>query len=195
MLTVVAAPTTNDLTTTETAQRELRLEAQEDLDGLAELIAKASAACASWCGRPEGFGRATVTQTERLTRCADVLILARDLAPAISSVTEAGTALDADDYELDGSLLYRLSDDERTTWPAGKIVITYAAGYTSLTDLPHEIEAACLLTLAQMHAGRGENPMERRADNGLLSVSYMDTDGGIPPAAAALLLPYRRYVL
>jgi len=194
MITVVTSPTTNALTTVETAQRELRLEGQDDLAGLQELIDKASEACAQWCGRPEGFGRSEVTQTVRARNMRGPIILERDLAPAIVSVTLDGEALTADDYESDGALLYRLVDDERAAW-SGKVVITYEAGFANLTTLPHAIESACLLTLAWMHHLRGENPLERRHDNGLVSISYMDTANGIPPAAAELLGPYRRITL
>lgn len=197
MLTVVTPPTTNDLTTIETATRELRLDDHQDnLLGLAELIQKASAACAGWCMRPEGFGRATVTQTERLTVSRECIILDRDLNPSITTVVEDGDTLAGSDYEVDDGRLYRLDDDERIEWPAVKIVITYEAGYLDggeLDDLPQEIESACLLTLAAMHQARGENPLVRRSDNGLLSTSLAPTNGGIPDQAAQLLAPFRRW--
>ena len=197
MLTVTVAPTTSDLTTTTVATRELKL-GQADQNGLGELITQASAIVAAWCGRqPQGttyseFGAQTVRQQERLVEPAECIILDRDLNPAITSVVEGADTLTGSDYELDGSLLYRLEDDERTSWPAEKIVITYTTGWTLLAGLPPSIERAALIVVAQLVAARGENPMERRFDNGLVSVSYSDTDGGIPPAAAGLLAPWRR---
>lgn len=198
MLSVVTAPTTLDLTTLTVAQRELQL-TQADLDGVAELITQASDVVASWCGRQHAtgheFAAQTVRQTERLTGAADCLILDRDLNPGITSIVEGAETLAGTDYERDGALLYRLEDDERTTWPAEKIVITYTTGFALVSGLPREIERATLIVLQHLISARGENPMERRYDNGLLSVSYMDTDGGIPPAAAGLLSPWRRIFL
>lgn len=195
MLIVTVAPTTNDLTTITTAQREMDLD-QADLDGVPELIAAASEIVAQHCGRLNAakqseFGAQTVVQTERgVSR--DCIVLDRDLKPAITSVVEDGATLTAADYELDGSLLYRLSDDTRTAWCAEKVVITYTTGWTLLGGMPQPIEQATLKTLAALIAGRGENPMERRYDNGLVSILYRDAVGGMPPEAAQLLAPWRR---
>lgn len=196
MLTVTVEPTTNDLTEISTVQTELRLTDQGDIEAIPDLIRKASAACAAWCGRTEGFGRATVVQTERLTFARECIILERDLAPTITSVVEGGDTLAGTDYEVDGALLYRLEDDERTEWPAEKIVITYDAGFldgAELADLPHEIERACLDVAAHMHNMRGNDPAVRREDNGLSSWSFADLDRGIPKSAADLLAPYRKF--
>lgn len=192
MLTVLTPPVTGDLTIFATAQRELQLTRPEDVSGLNELIAQASGACANYCCRPEGFGRATVRQTERLTRWTDCIILDRDLDVAISAVTVDGEALAATDYELDGSLLYRLDADRRVAWSAGVVEITYQSGYTLLAGLPFDLERACLITLAAIHAGRGGNPMLTRESNSVTTVAYAETVGGVPAAAAQLLAPYRR---
>jgi hypothetical protein len=197
MITVITPPTTNDLTIAATATRELGLATAPA--GLAELIAQASAICALHCNRPEGFGAATVRQTERLTCSQHVLVLERDVNPAITGVSVDGVALAGTDYERDGALLYRLSGNFRIAWPAGVVVVDYTAGYVNLTDLPHDIEAACLLVIAQIHGRRGRDPMLRsEAAEGVGSVSYLDPRTGseaMPPQAAALLAPYRRVVV
>jgi hypothetical protein len=196
MLEVITAPTTSDLTVLATATRELQLVRAEDTAGLADLICEASGICASWCKRPEGFGRATVRQTERLATARDCIVLERDLAPTITSVTLDGTTLASTEYELDGALLYRLVSDDVVAWPAGaKVVITYQAGFVLLTGLPTEIERACLAVIAYLHGLRGNNPAARTEDNGLTRISYQDTDGGIPMQAAGWLRPYRRVTL
>lgn len=198
MITVLTPPLTNDLTTITTAQRELRL-TQDDLDGVPELITAASTMCAQWCNRlgPDGvseFGEQTVRQTVR-GAYGECIVLDRDINPAIVTVVEDGATLTADDYELDGSLLYRLSGDERRCWSAAKVTITYTTGWTLVSGLPHPLEVACLKTIAALVAGRGENPMERRFDNGLVSVSYGQPDGGVPQDAAQLLQPWLRLSL
>lgn len=195
MLTVITPPVTNDLTVVATVQRELQLTRAEDIEGLADLIAEASGACASYCRRPEGFGLATVRQTERLARAIDCIILARDLAVTISGVTVDGEALTATDYELDGSLLYRRDGDRLVMWSAGVVEVTYSAGYATLGDLPWEIERACIQTVAAFHAARGVNPMLTRESNSVTTVAYAETVGGLPPSAAALLNPWVRIAL
>jgi hypothetical protein len=198
MLEVTVAPSTNDLTTEETAVRELRL-IQGDIDGLPELVTTASEICAQHCGRMDDgkrseFGAQTVRQTERSV-CRACIILVRDINPAIVSVVEDGTTLDADEYERDGSLLYRLSGDERVPWGASKVVITYTTGWTLLGGMPQPIERACLAVLAHLIEMRGQDTVIRREDNGLVSRSYSDLDGGVPQEAAMLLSAWRRITL
>jgi hypothetical protein len=193
MITIITPPATNALTVLATAARELAI--PEATSGLQELIGQASDICARYCGRPEGFGRATVRQTERSVDLP-CIILDRDLNPAITSVIEDGTTLAATDYELDGSLLYRLSGDYRIQWRAAVVQVTYAAGYALLTDLPQDIERACLATLAGLQTARGRDPRIRsESADGVGSVSYLDPRAGaeaIPIEAAALLAPWRK---
>ena len=197
MITVLSGVASNMLTVTATAERELALSAGQTA-GLQELIGQASDMCARFCRRDEGFGRATVAQTERDVARARI-VLARDINPSITSVVESGTTLAASDYELDGSLLYRLSNDTRTAWSAAKVVITYSAGYTLLTDTPQDLERACLVTLAAIHAARGRDPRLRsETADGVGSVAYLDPRAGaeaLPVEAAALLMPYRKSLL
>lgn len=195
MITVITPPATNALTVTATAERELNLNGTPALAGLQELIGQASDVCARYCGRPEGFGRATVRQTER-SLDADAIILDRDINPTITSVIEDGTTLASTDYELDGSLLYRLSDDIRIRWRANVVAVTYVGGFTLLTDLPQDIERACLIVLSAIHSSRGRDPHIRsEAADGVGSVSYIDpraASDGLPAHATTLLQPWRK---
>ena len=81
MITVTTPPATNMLTVLATAARELAI--SDATAGLQELIGQASDACARYCGRAEGFGRATVRQTERNVTLP-CIILERDIAPSIT---------------------------------------------------------------------------------------------------------------
>jgi hypothetical protein len=193
MITIITPPTTNMLTVTATAARELAI--ADATAGLQELIGQASDVCARYCGRPEGFGRATVRQTERNVNLP-CIILDRDIAPAITSVVEDGTTLAATDWELDGSLLYRLSGDYRIQWRATVLQVTYAAGYTLLTDLPQDIERACLIVLQAIHSSRGRDPHIRsESADGVGSVSYLDprsNSDALPAQAITLLQPWRK---
>jgi hypothetical protein len=193
MITIITPPTTNMLTVTATAARELAI--SDATAGLQELIGQASDVCARYCGRPEGFGRATVRQTERNVNLP-CIILDRDIAPSITSVVEDGTTLAATDWELDGSLLYRLSGDYRIQWRATVLQVTYAAGYTLLTDLPQDIERACLIVLQAIHSSRGRDPHIRsESADGVGSVSYLDprsNSDALPAQAITLLQPWRK---
>jgi len=193
MITIITPPTTNMLTVTATAARELAI--SDATAGLQELIGQASDVCARYCGRPEGFGRATVRQTERNVNLP-CIILDRDIAPAITSVIEDGTTLAVTDYELDGSLLYRLSGDYRIQWRATVLQVNYAAGYTLLTDLPQDIERACLIVLQAIYSSRGRDPHIRsESADGVGSVSYLDprsVSDALPAQAITLLQPWRK---
>lgn len=199
MLTVVTPPASNALTTLATAQRELGLAVGADTVGIGDLIAQASAACAAYCARPEGFGRATLRQTERPGYRRDVLLLDRDLAPAITAVTVDGVALAAAGWELDGSLLYRLSGLDRVAWDAGVVVIDYAAGYALPGSVPPDVERACLVVVQSLYSARARDPMVRSENvDGVGAVSYLDPRAGmegLPAQAAGLLAPWRRFAL
>lgn len=199
MLTVITPPASSDLTTLETAVRELALTQEADLTGLEALIRQASAMCGRYCGRSEGFGRATVRQTERLTRVAHCIILERDLAPTITGITEGGVALAGTDYELDGSLLYRLAGDRRTTWQPVSVVVTYEAGYSLPASVPGDLERACLLLMQGMFSARGRDPLVRsESADGVGSVSYLDPRAGaeaLPPQVAGLLSSWLRVAI
>jgi hypothetical protein len=136
-----------------------------------------------------------VRQTERNVNLP-CIILDRDIAPSITSVVEDGTTLAVTDYELDGSLLYRLSGDYRIQWRATVLQVTYAAGYTLLTDLPQDLERACLDLCATIWASRGrDRSLRSESADGVGSVSYLDprdSAGGLPQAIADALASYRR---
>lgn len=199
MLAVTVAPTSTALTTSAAAQRELQL-GQSDLDSIAEVIEAASRACAAWCSRDHDtgheFAAQTVRQTERLLRPVQHIRLDRDLNPAVSSITEDGVALTASDWELDGTILYRLSADARTWWPTCTLVITYTTGYSLPASVPRDLERACLHVMAGWMSARGRDPLVRSESvDAVVSMSYLDPRAGmegIPPQAAGLLTPWRK---
>lgn len=198
MLQVITPAVTNDLTILATVKAELRLTAATDDAYLDSLIAQVSDACARYCRR-SGWGRETVRQTERLTRCREVIILDRDLLPAVSAVTVDGTALAGTDYERDGALLHRLSSDRRVDWTGSKVVIDYQAGFATLTDLPYDLERAALEWIKAAYSARGRDPLLRsQSVQDVGSESYLDPRSGMeamPPQCAALLDPWRLVAL
>jgi hypothetical protein len=203
-IAVTVAPAAKDLTLLATVKTELSITGTTQDAWLTDAIRQASDAIAAFCRRPEGFGRATYAQTwraERSNERAESLILARDLAPSIVSVVEDGTTLASTDYLLDGSLLRRLSADAPIDWRAAKIVATYQAGWTLLTDLPNDVERCCLDLVVRAQQARGRDPglrSERILD--VIAQSW-DTPGGdgfkdgLPRDVAERLAPYIRWAV
>lgn len=198
-LTVVTAATTRDLTILARMKSDLGLTGTDQDAALADVIREASDAIGRECARPEGFGRETVAETWRLSAAADCLILTRDIRPAITSVVEDGVTLAAADYQLAGSLLYRLDEDAPTRWTARKVTVTYAAGYALLSDVPYDLERACLDLAATIWAARGrDRTIRSESVDGVASASYLDPaagKGGMPLVIADAIAPYRRLVV
>lgn len=194
MLQVITPAATNDLTVIDRVKAELQITTAANDAYLDNLIAEVSDACARHCSRT-GWGRETVRQIERPTTPRECIILDRDLLPTIAAITEDGVALAVTDYELDGSLLYRLSSDRRVSWTASKIVLDYSAGFATLTNLPFDLERAALEWIKACYAGRGKNPLVRsESAQDVGSVSYFDPRAGLeamPPQTAGYLQPWR----
>ncbi|EHK56907.1 hypothetical protein [Allomesorhizobium alhagi] len=85
---------------------------------------------------PATLREEVLSETFRLDRSADCLILSRLPVSSVASVTEDGTAVDAADYEVDASpgMLLRLSGDDPACWRCGKIVVAYTAGWATVPD-------------------------------------------------------------
>lgn len=208
-LTVNTPATSRSLITIAAAKTELGLSGSSEDAWLTSAVAQVSAAIGTFCGRPEGFGRETVTETWRASfvgEMADSLVLSRDLAQSITSVTEDGTGLANTDFILDGPLLRRLRSDAPARWRSTKIVVVYAAGYTlpaegEAGNVPQELGRCCLDMVVRAYQGRGRDPglrSERILD--VIAQSW-DTPGGdgfmdgLPRDVAERLLPYARDML
>lgn len=82
---------------------------------------------------------------------------------AITSVVEDGVTLATTDYQITGGgLLLRLSDDTPIDWSAGKIVVVYTAGWSSLSaNAPVDIQALVIEQVKMMYLGRDQDPAIR----------------------------------
>lgn len=192
MLTVISPSPTEDLTTLETAKAELGITDAAQDETLSRLIRQASDAIAGYTGQV--WGRATVRQSVRDVWHCRGIRLERALDPVVASVVEDGVTLPPDAWELDGATLYRSAMEFRMPWQAWKVDITYAAGFVLLEDLPHDVERACLLTVAAWHRGRDRDPMLRsEAAEGIGAQAFFAgaSREPLPPQATALLQPYR----
>jgi hypothetical protein len=197
MLEIVTPASTSHLTTLDRVKAELSIVGTAEDARLTTLVGEASDLITAFCNR-DTFGAETLRQTERLSTCRDCIILDRDLAPAITGVTVDGAALLAAEYELDGALLYRLSDDCRIAWRPGKVVVNYTAGFTLLGSLPQAIERAAvdLVVLMYRSAGR-DTAVRQEMVEGVGSTSYFDQRAGSGdlPLSADRLAQLHRYRL
>jgi hypothetical protein len=197
MLTIVTPAAESDLLAVARVKTELSISGSSEDATLELLIAEASALLAAYCGR-DTFGRETLLQTERLTCATESIVLGRDIAPAITSVTVDGETLDTDEYEIDSSLLYRLEDDQRTWWDAGKVVVSFQAGFSLPNSAPTALARAALDLVVGMYRGAGRDTTVRQEMvEGVGATSYFDVRAGAGtlPLSADRLRALDRYRL
>jgi hypothetical protein len=197
MLTVLTPAVTHDLTKVEAVKLELGIAGDDQDAPLAAMIRQASEALARHCARTT-FGEETYRQTERLAEPVEAIILERDLKIAVSAVTVNGEALDPAEWELEGSLLYRLSGDRRVAWCPGVVAVEYTAGYVLPDGAPADLARACLLTVTALWHARGRDPMLRsESAEGVGTTQWFAGGGaasrGLPSDALALVEPYRKW--
>ena len=193
MLEIVTPAATSDLTTLATAKRELGVTDTTQDAPIADLIRQASDLVAQWCNRL-GFGREALRQTERLASPLDVLVLQRDLGVVVTSVTEDGLALSANEYERGGVLLYRLREGIRVPWIARTVVLEYQAGFLLPDEAPPALERACLDLLAGLWHGQGRDPAVRNeTTEGVGAVGYFEHRADTLPLAPDRLAALERY--
>jgi hypothetical protein len=189
MLEIVTYATTGDLTVLARVKSELNITDGAQDATFTTLIHEASDLIAAYCNR-DTFGREALRQTERITNPQEYIILDRDLAPTITALTVDATALLAAEYEIDGSLLYRLEDDRRVYWQSGKVVIEYGSGFTLLSTLPYALERAALDLVVNLYRGAGrDGAVRQEMVEGVGSTSYFDpraASGGLPISADRL---------
>lgn len=191
LVKVTVAPTSASLTTLAAAQAECATS-----DDVSALIARASAAIASYCGRP--FGLQTVQETFRFQdwRHRRVGPLVLQYPPvAVSSITEDGTAQTVDvDYEVAGSLLYRMSGVNHREWCTTPTVVTYTTGWVLPDNVPADLEAACLAIIRGAFNSVGADPaISVDQTEGVGRIQYFDRSASsliIDAGIADLLSPY-----
>ena len=193
MLEILSPAATGDLTTLATAKRELGVTDAVQDARIVDLIREASDLVAQWCNRG-GFGRETLRQTERLASPVDVIVLQRDLGVVVTSVTEDGLALSANECERGGVLLYRLRENVRVSWTARLVAVEYHAGFVLPDEAPPALERACLDLLAGLWHGLGRDPAIRNeTTEGVGSVGYFEHRADTLPIAADRLAALERY--
>lgn len=198
ILTVTTPAASFALTTLAAVRGDLGSAAGDVSDGdLQKLIDEASSRIADFCNRV--LVRETVLETFRRTsrRAPEVLALTRRPVAAIASVTEDGTVLASEEYEVHPATggLYRLVNGQMARWTGITVAVAYSGGWISPaiggSNMPASLEGCCRQLVAALVHGRGADATvrsESSAETG--STSFRDADpadAGLPgPVAAAL---------
>lgn len=165
IVTVTVAASDFNLTTVAKVKDRLGITVATFDTKIGLMIAEASAFCAHYCDRV--FARETVSEAFRLADDVDALILSRYPVVSITSTTVNGEVLAAEYYELDKEkgLLYRLSGSSRICWPDARLsTILYVAGYTLPTDVPKDLEEACIELVKSAYSASTRDPMAKRIE-------------------------------
>ncbi|AWK85033.1 phage head-tail connector protein [Azospirillum thermophilum] len=163
---------------------------------LTTLIEQASATIETFCGR--SFAAAAGTETIRLDRWRERLILDRTPVVSVASVVLNGQALDPASYEVENSgsgFLLRLDASSCSIgWPVGRVVVTYTAGYSAT---PPDVERCCIDMVKLSYFSRSRDPLLRSEDvqdvvsKTWTAVPSVETLGGLPADIAGRLSGYR----
>lgn len=196
MITVtVAAPDRNLLTAAETraAIGDSGAVSAATIDALRERVAAAIVhACrVERAGVvPPTLRLETLTEDIRLPAPQEVLVLARFPIVAVTSVVENGITLAAAEYEIDAGrgLMTRLSADDPTTWPSGRITLVYSAGWETV---PVDLKLAAEKVAADFYFQTARDPNLKRVHvDGVGEREYW-----VPPADDPLISEEVRMLL
>lgn len=178
-----------------TVKAELALATAADDTFLEALIAQASASIERYCGRT--FAVAERTQTIRVSRWRERLVLDRTPVQDVASVTLNGVPLDSGAYEVESpstGFLLRLGAASRSVgWLAGTVVVTYTAGFATT---PADVERCCVELCARAYHARGRDPALRSYESpDVESMTFFDPDkvamrSGLPEDIADRLDAY-----
>lgn len=196
-LTIIEAAGETKLTTLAAAKAELQVTSGADDAYLTTLIDQASDAVRSWCKRV--FAVETVRESIYPDKPGTSLMLPRWPVVTIAGVTINGTAEDVANVEAeDSGHLFRIDASGcRMSWPSGRIVVEYRAGYVLPgrpgRTLPNDLERAALSLVKSNWFARTRDPMIRSETvDGAGSTDYFSgTASRLPPDVESLLSPYR----
>lgn len=149
---------------------------------LTRLINVASAAIESFCGRK--FKSRSFTETHYYDdyESAQNILTKQFPITALTSITDDGVALTADELaECENRTTYIRLDEERS----GTIVITYTAGYTTI---PYDLEQACVLLVHYYYKMDVANFSTVFAEGGAIF-----RPSRFPPHVATILRSYKKY--
>ena len=200
MLSVVTPASSRRLTTLPAVWRDLDLSAGPADLYLNDMIAEASDAVATFCGRDLGVQSYVETFRDSF---GDVILSAWPVV-SVSAIKVDGTPIDLTAALLDTRTgIIGMPHRGLCRHHRGDVAVTYSAGYVLPVDpasndrtLPSDIERAVLLLIKSAYLGRTRDPALRSEEvTGIGTVSYglagMNRDGTLPPDVEGLLQRYR----
>lgn len=124
-----------------------------------------------------------VTETFRFKSRQGFIALGRKPVIEINSVLENGAALGTTAFELDGSLLYKISGDHRCYWICGDVEVDYMAGYA---EVPPDLKyAATKFLRTEMVTSSGRDPLlKRKTIEGVSTYEYW-----VDPTKTDMIVP------
>lgn len=157
---------------------------------------RASTAIARRCNvrddgaNPPTLLRETCVETFRWSGCGPLSLSRRPVA-SVASVTLGGTAVDGGIYEAIGRDLHYLSSGDLADWPAGRIVVTYDAGYSTA---PYDLALAATKLVTALSTEQARDPsLKRESIPGVIDREYWvapSDDPLLSQEIADLLSPY-----
>lgn len=207
MFTVSTAAASRALLTTAEAKAALGITGSDQDTAIDALVLRISDMIAAECAVPsDGVAvptllSETIAETLRNDTAPEYLVLSRRPVSSITSVVEDGETLTvATDVEADrgAGILTRLdASDEPIRWAAGKIVVTYVAGYSTV---PAGLKLAAESVLREQWSAATRDPLLKgETVEGIGRFEYWT--GGLSPnngssissQALAMLAPYRYF--
>jgi len=136
-------------------------------------------------------------ETIRLESCRRDLWLSRRPIVSVQSVVEAGTTLGTSDYEIADGRLLRLDGDDDIVWAAGKIVVSYTAGWATVPD---DLKMAATALVRAWYFQDGRDPLLKSRDvpdvyreSYALAGDASTLSGSVPADVAGLLSRFRAH--
>lgn len=189
---VVTTPAADqNLVTLANLQADLEITGEDTY--LNRQIAAVSNEIATYCGRT--FKAETITETIHYDWSFDGLSLSRFPVQSITSISLDGTTVSSSLYTAQSTsgVIYALdSSSDNVTWAAGRYVVVYVAGYSTI---PSDLEQACISLVNARRSARGRDPSLRSEKiPDVWEASYWVAGGneyGLPPDIKTVLDRYR----
>ena len=213
VITPAASATARRLTTAAKVQVALRMGAV-DTTLLESIIDAVSGECVRFCnlaravaGPVPTFGQEVVRATwlgAGMDRGSILILPWRAPVTAMGSVVEDGTSLTLNtEFRLVGEgILERMADDAPVCWSAGKIVVSWTAGWSLPTDVPAELEGQVIEQVKMKYLATDRDPALRSENtpdvwSGSYAVAGGDSigDSGLLKSLEAALSPFKAWAV
>ena len=201
---VTTAASSYKLTTVADLKALMKITSSTDDTLMSSCIDRASAQIVAFCNR--GFAKETLTETVKSNGGIN-LVVKRTPIVSITSITLAGTLVDASAYSLDepaAGFIYN-ENGWNCTYGKNSYSIVYVAGYvlpsfiTGTINLPEEVSAACLELAKSLYLGGARDPnITRDSVPDVRDVTYGGSSSSVAGGSSAsailnALAPLQRY--